>query len=220
MKISKFYTDDASEQWFNKNYGKPSVHDALADKGFEIIDRKTLLTTYAEQELPTNQLQFSWGGSFPSPKENYTNTFIAKEIYEIGKTKYQSEYLSELLSKWMRCMPKGKKFLISLNPKNYLVATAKLIEYSDVFTVYRTWNLDSWIGVFDKSCSMVFIFDVEFGIVITSFAPATAPEEYEEFSHFYNRDFREVFVRDAKSRTGADPSRAQEYMYKIQHLIG
>lgn len=219
MKISKFYNNNASEQWFNKKYGKSSVHDSLAGKGFEIVDRNTLTSMYAEQELPATQLQFSWGGSFPSPTEIYKNTFLAKEMYEIGKSKYRSEHLPELLSRWMQSMPVGDKFLVSLNPQNYLVATAESIEFSDVYTVYKTWNVDSWIGVFDKRCSMVFIFDIEFGVVTTSFDPLTVPNGYEEFSRFYNDEFREVFVRDAKFRTGADPSRAQEYMDKIQHLI-
>lgn len=219
MKISNFYTNNASEQRFNKKYGKPSIHDELTLRGFNVIDRKTLSNSFVEQELPTNQLPFSWGGSFPSPANNYTNTFLAKEMYEVGKSKYQSDLLSELFSRWMRLMPAGQKFMISLNPQHYLVATAESIEYSDVFMVYRTWNVDSWIGVFDKSCSMVFIFDIEFGVVITSFDPATAPEGYEEFSQFYNDEFRNIFVRDAKLRTGADPSRAKEYMDKIQHLI-
>lgn len=219
MKISKFYNQSASEDWFDKRYGEPSVHESLKERGFRIVDRQRLQSDHSEQEMPTEQAVFSWGGNFPCPPSNFKNTFLPKELFELRNSTFKTQKLSVLISNWMRKVPTQEQYLISLNQDNFLVTTADNIDFEDVFVVSRSWNLDSWIGVFDKSCTMSFIFDLEFDVVIASFAPSSVPDGYEEFSRFYNDEFREVFVRDAKFRTGADPSRAQEYMDKIQHLI-
>lgn len=220
MKISEFYSDEASEQWFNTRYGEPTIHESLIERGYKILDRQSLKHTHAEQVIPTNQIQLSWGGSIPTPPAIFKNTFLAKELYELRGLTYRSETVSDLISRWMQSLPANEKYLVSLNPKNYLVATAEQIHYDDIFTVSRTWNIDSWIGVFDKECTSVFIFDLEFDVVIVSFSPSSTPEGYAQFSQTFNNEFNEIFVRDAKLRTGADPLRAQEYMDKIQHLIG
>lgn len=98
--------------------------------------------------------------------------------------------------------------------------TSDTVEIEDVLTVSKAWKIDCCIGVFAESCTMAFIFDCEFGLVVTYFDPSCTPDGYAEFSRQFNAEFIEVFVRDAKMRTGADPLRAAEYMDKSRHLIG
>lgn len=148
------------------------------------------------------------------------NTYLDKEISELPSSTYNSEKLSELVSKWMGLLPGKAKYLVSLNPDDYLVTTCEIIKLEDMLAVARTWKIDSWIGVFDESCTMSFIFDIEFGLAITSFDPSCTPDGYTEFSRTFNSEFKEVFVRDAKIRTGADSLRVEEYMEKSEHLIG
>jgi len=73
------------------------------------------------------------------------------------------------------------------------------------------WELNAYVGVFDASATMMFVFDAEFGVVYCSFDPACLPENFEDFAKTFNARFAEVFVRDARFRTGADPVRAEEY---------
>ena len=69
MNIASIYRKDASEQWFELEYGSRSVHDNLRHRGFEIIGRPLLLSSYAQLTIPIDRAELSWGGDPALPVE-------------------------------------------------------------------------------------------------------------------------------------------------------
>ena len=192
----------------------------LVDRGFKIIEKGSLQTEYTTLNMPLSMVPMSWGGRIPCPLDGTANTYLAKTLFELKKSTYQNQHISDLISTWMQKLPGKNKYLVSLNQKDYLVAVSESINVEDVLTVAKTWNIDSYIGVFDDTCSTCFVFDVEFGLTLISFEPSNAPAGYEQFSQTFNKEFKKFFARDAKLRTGADPARAKEYLERIQNTIG
>jgi len=215
MKLTNFYDDDASTQWFSTRYNKLSVHESLLQRNYQIIDKETLRETVSDLEIPISMAKMSWGGRIACPKEGFTNTYIAKEMYDYTQDMHESQLLSEIMSNWMQDYLSGTKYLISLNPAHYLVTTANNITFDDVFTVSRAWSIDCYLAVFDETGSAVFIFDSEFWVTTASFASAPLSDEVQAFSKKYNDEFNEIFIRDNHLLSHADPERAQEYFDKL-----
>lgn len=220
MKLANFYDTDASSEWFTKKFSKMemAVHDLLRQSDYQIVEKEMLQRDFGDVEIPLSLASMSWGGGIPRPAEGRCSTFIAKEMAYFKKDTYKSQSLSNILSTWMQEKLTGTKFLVSLNPAQFLVATSNDIEFVDVFTVSRTWSFDSWIGVFDDTQSILFLFDIEFSVVIISCDPTIVSDEMKSFFNDYNSEFEEIFVRDAKFRSGIDPLRAQEYFDKVYGL--
>lgn len=214
MKLANFYDDDASEQWFSEQYNKLSVHESLLQKNFQIINRESLHQTVGELEVPISLAAMSWGGRIPYPKEGCTNTHIARQMYDLTADMHESQSLSKILSNWMQAYLKDTKYLISLHPAHYLVTTADKIEFDDVFTVSKAWSIDCFLGVFDETGSVVFIFDTEFWVTTASFTSMPLSVEIQAFSKKYNDEFNEIFIRDNHLLSHADPKRTQEYFDK------
>ena len=78
INVSKFFKPDATEQWFNVpavNYGWLSVHEMLRERGYNIIDRNTLQSKYADLHAPINMVDLSYAPSIavPAPCLLYTS---------------------------------------------------------------------------------------------------------------------------------------------------
>jgi len=215
MKLASLYDPDASSEWFSKKFRKMTVHDSLRQSDYQIVEKEFLQRDFGDVEIPLSLASMSWGGRIPRPAEGRSSTFIAKQMAYLKKDIYESQSLSNIISTWMHEKLAGTKFLVSLNPAQFLVATSNNVEFEDVFTVSRTWDIDSWIGVFDATQSFLFLFDVEFSVVIISCDPTIVSDEMKSFFNDYNSEFEEIFVRDAKLRSGIDPVRAQEYFDKV-----
>jgi len=211
MNIASIYRKDASEQWFELEYGSRSVHDNLRHRGFEIIGRPLLLSSYAQLTIPIDRAELSWGAILPCPLKGRSTAFVAAYPYDLKSMYHDGESLESLVNRWLGMMPCQTKFLASLHESAYLVSAARSIAIADVHEVTGIWNIDAYVGVFDESSSMIFVFDVEFGSVYVSFDDNCLPDGFEDFARVANAKFRDVFVRDAKFRTGADPARAEEY---------
>jgi len=215
MKLDKFHNPDASDDWFVKPYQKIPVHESLAQRGFKIIDKVSLQNNYGDIEIPATLTKVSWGSRIPRPIDGHINTFIAGQMNDLKTKKYDSQSLSTIITKWMQEHFNGRIFLVSLNPKHYLVTTTNDVNFKDVFSVSRAWSIDCWIGVFDESGSFSFIFDTEFWATIISCERTQSSSEMHAFSSFYNNEFDETFIRDNHLLSGADTPRAQEYYEKI-----
>lgn len=215
MKLANFYNDEASEQWFSEKYNKLSVHESLLKKSFQIINKESLSQTVGDVEIPISLMAMSWGGCVPCPKEGCTSTFIAGQMFDLTVDVHETQSLSKILSNWMLEFLSGTKYLISLNPAHYLVATADNIEFDDVFTVSKAWSIDCYIGVFDETGSAAFIFDTEFWVTTASFASMPESDEVRAFCKKYNDEFKEIFIRDNHLLSHAAPERTQEYFDKV-----
>jgi len=124
---------------------------------------------------------------------------------------YHGESYEILIDRWMGLLPCATRYLASLEESNYLFSVADRVTVADVHEVTGKWDLEAFVGVFDESNTMVFVFDGEFGCIYMSCVTERMPDGFEEFANIVNAEFQEVFVRDAKLRTGADPARAEEY---------
>jgi len=215
MKLADFYDDQASTQWFSERYRKLSVHESLLQKHFQVISEESLHNSMAEVEVPVSMVNMSWGDPMCCPKVPRSNTYIARQMYDLTKNTYKSQSLSTILTNWMDEYLSGTKYLVSLNPAHYLVTTTDSIEFDDVFTVSSAWSIDCVLGVFDETASVVFIFDAEFWVTTVSFASTPVSDEVEAFSKQYNAEFNEIFIRDNHLLSHADPERAQEYFDKV-----
>lgn len=215
MKLTDYFNKDASTDWFSKPYRELSVHESLSNKNFKIIDRETLLRDSSHVEIPVSLEQLSWNSKIPRPKEDKINTYIAKELCDLKEDKFNSQILSDIISSWMRDKLTGTKYLVSLNPEHYLVASSDTVAFEDVFTVSLAWSIDSWIGVFDEAGTLSFIFDTEFWVTIMSCDPSILTKEIQDFSTYYNDEFKEIFIRDNHLLSHADPERVQEYFERI-----
>ncbi len=215
MKIVDLYNDDASDFWFALKKPKGSIHENLKSNGFRIVEREELGSTYANLEVPAEWVQLSWGSTLPCPNPQHCTTCIAHYPDELTSATFANEPLDKILNRWMASMSGQEKYIVSLSAKDYFFATAPKVCVEDVLTVSSVWKIDSFIGVFDDSGMLMFIFDIEFGAIYLSFNQSVQPAGIEDFSATFNEAFREVFVRDAKLRTGANPARAEEYYRKV-----
>jgi len=190
-------------------------NNLLLAKGFTIIDQATLLNDYSKLKMPIENVRLSWHNAVPRPIVKYSNSFLAMYPDDLETIEYRGEKLSDLVTRWMSLMPGTEKYLVSLNESNYLFTVSNKIKVDDVLCVANSWNIDCFLGVFDDSQTMMFVFDVEFGVVYFSFDPSHIPEGYDRVAEHYCKQFEKEFVQDAEIRTGADADRVLEYYQKV-----
>ena len=215
MKFTDLHDDDASEQWFSAASKRGSIHEVLQRKEYSVVGRQALQTEYPHLELPVEMTRLSFGAVVPRPLSNYRNAFLARYHFDLKSMEYGGERVDELLTRWMGLMPGDEQYLASLNPSEYLFAATERVRFEDVSGVARCWNLDCWIGVLDNSGKMLFVFDAEFGVTYLSFHPDCSPDGFDIFAQKSNAEFKEVFARDGKLRTGADQERIKEYYERV-----
>lgn len=215
MKLSDFYKKNASDQWFSTPSKRGSIHQLLEKRGFSIYSRPGFIEKYSDLEIPVNVTELSRGSSLPSPLPDFQTTFIAKYHFEFKGIEFDGKFLSDITSNFMKLMPGQEKYLVSLHDSSYLFAVKEEITFDDVFTVARSWSIDCFIGVFDSSQKMCFVFDAEFGVAYFSFATDYLPSDIKEFSESFNATFENDFVQNGVKRTGADPGRIAEYYEKV-----
>lgn len=217
--IANFYSSDASTFWFELETQNGSAHANLSDLGFKLITKKSLEVEYSNVTAPIEIKSLSFGRSLPLPCSSFTTACIAKYAKELKESKWQDQTLDAVLNDWMRSMPGHNKYIASLNPENYLFATSSSASLEAVLAVQKSWNIDSYLAVFDDTAEVAFIFDHEFGAVYVSYGATTKPKSFEAFAHRFNNEFKSSFAYDAKVRTGADPARAQEYLQVVVDTV-
>lgn len=215
MKLSEFYTPNASDQWFSSPTKGGSIHQRLAERDYSVLSQTDFLANYPDLSIPLKKTELSWGSILPSPLTDFETTFIAKYHFEFRETEFNGKLLSEISNELMRLMPGSEKYLVSLNDSDFLFSVTDKVEFEDVFIVAIDWDIDCYIGVFDSSQKMCFVFDAEFGIAYFSFHPDYLPDGIQEFTESFNSEFEREFVQNGKFRTGADPERIAEYYEKV-----
>ena len=208
LKVSDFYADSASEQWFTTPSRKNgSLHDQLQARGFTLIDRPTLESDYQNLVAPLETVDLSYAESIPTPTPGYKSAFFTGYAFEIRKNKFKDRLISDVLNEWLNTTLGDEKYLISLFPKSYLVTKARTIEFDDIFNITRAWDLDCFIGVFDRTGKTMFVFSQEFALVHVSFDPNNIPAEFDNVSELFDNA---GFVNDVVGR-GGNRERIEEY---------
>lgn len=160
-------------------------------------------------------VDLSYVNSVPTPTPEYSTIFLAGYAWELASKNIDGKPLSEILSEWMQNRLDGKKYLMSLMPKSYLVATSDTISFDDIFMITKEWNLDCFIGVFDESHNAMFVFNEEFGTVHVSFNPANVPTNASDVSGQFEKVLKKGFVNDCKASTGGNRERLEEYYQSV-----
>lgn len=209
IRVSDFYVDSASEQWFTTPSRKSgSVHEQLKARNFTLIDRPTLKADYQDLNAPVEMVDLSYAVSIPAPTLGFKTTFMPGYAYEFRRRKFKDRMLSDVLTVWMNSTLSNEKYLMSLFPKSYLLAKANSIDFDNIFEITRLWSVDAFIGVFDKTGKAMFVFAQEYGVVHVSFEPSNVPAEFDEVSDQVDKA---GFLKDMQGRTGGDPDRIKEY---------
>jgi len=215
LNVSRFYDENATDEWFTMVLREKSVHEKLISKGFTIIDRKTLNSDYSSFEAPVGITNLSYADSIPTPTPGFISTFMMGYSYQIENTLCNDKKLSEILTEWMAAMPGKNKYLMSLFPKSYLFAKSESITYSDVFDVALEWTPDCFIGVFDDSKKMMFVFSEEFHVTHVSFDPEYLQPGMSDISDKFKSVLNKGFVKDCAGRTGGNRERLEEYYCSV-----
>ena len=215
LNVSSFFDKNATDESFTRVLREKSVHEKLVSNGFTIIDQKTLDTEYASLEAPVGIVNLSYANSIPTPTPGFVSTFMMGYAYQIKNTQCNDKYLSEFLTEWMEAMPGKYKYLMSLFPKNYLFAKSKSITYNDIFDVALEWTPDCFIGVFDDSKKMMFVFSEEFHVTHVSFDPRYVQSGMSDISDRFKLVINDGFVSDCKARTGGNRKRLEEYYQSV-----
>lgn len=215
INVSSFFDKDASDLWFTTDSRLGSVHEKLKNRGFTIIDRVTLNSDYHDLQAPVCTVNLSYYNEIPAPDPRLTNTFIMGRAFNLNKTKLNDMGLNELLSDWMQSMPGKDKYVMSLFPKSYLLAKSDSINFDDIWGITREWGIDCFIGVFDDSQKMMFVFAEEYGVVYLGFDPSMVPNNFAEVSTVFDGVVKDGFVDKCRYFTSGDPARLEEYYRSV-----
>ncbi len=211
VRLSEFYKDNASDQWFSTNYGKLSVHDDLRNRGYDVIEQNELDTLHSDLTAPFGIVDLPFKDSIPVPLKEFSNAFLSGRAFDLNQAQYFQRKISDLLTEWMTTLSGGNNYLVSLFPSTYLVAKSKSITFDDVFMVTRTWGIDCFIGVFNESNTAMFIFSQEFGWANVSFKQSCAPPELRGLANEFRQKLDDDIVRLHWDYMGGERSRHQAY---------
>jgi len=215
VNVSKFFDESATDESFARVLREKSVHEKLILNGFTIIDRNTLNSEYSSLEAPVGIVNLSYANSIPTPTPGFVSTFMMGYANQIKNTRSNNKYLSDVLTDWMEAMPGKNKYLMSLFPKSYLFAKSRSITYNDIFDVALEWTPDCFIGVFDETQKMMFVFSEEFNVTHVSFDPKYVQSGMSDISDRFNLVLNQGFVEECIGRTGGNRERLEEYYKSV-----
>ena len=208
LKVANFYNASASDRWFTMSSPrKVALHDQMEARGFTLIDRLSLESTYKDLCAPVNTIDLSYTKSIPTPTPGFRSAFFTGRAYEIRKKQFQDRMLSDVITEWLNTTLGSEKYLMSLAPETYLLAKTTRIDFEDIFMITRGWDIDCIIGVFDSASKTMFVFAQEFALAHISFNPDNLPAEFTEVSAQFNS---ESFVTELTAR-GGKLDRVEEY---------
>lgn len=216
QKISDFYEPLASSQLFTTHFpGGTSIHDQLKERGYTIIDRPTLESSYQDLHAPVATVDLSYAKSIPTPTSGYKTAFFVGHAYETKAAKFKNRALADVISEWLDTTLDGDKFIMSLVPETYLLAKSESIVFEDIFKISNGWGIDCIIGVFDKAGNSMFVFAEEFALTHISIATSQLPAEFDEVSGLFDSVETKGVVRELQGRIGGDVERVKEYYEKV-----
>lgn len=212
LNIREFYDEDASEQWFTmQTRFTESLHKQLTNRGYSLITKDNLYFDHSQLTAPCSTTTLSFADSVPTPTPDYKVGFIAGRTSDFNSIKIghmsAAETLEELLGSYLT----GNKYIMSLSPKAYLLATSTNISLEDIICISRVWTVDCFIGVFDDAGQTMAVFSEEFGVThISTLAPSSF-SHLERMTTLSRPYLNDEFGRYAAGRYGGEASRFQEY---------
>lgn len=211
INVNEFYDSSATEQWFTMQLRQGSIHDNLKSRGFTLIDREKLRSEYKDLKAPVSTANLSYANKIPAPHPNFEHQFILGRAYDLKSGRQGSKAVSELLTNWMETMPGDTHYLMSLHPSSYLLAKCKSVTFEDIFNITRVWGVDCFIGVFDETAKMMFVYAEEYGVVHVSVDPSMELTKKEDVKNKFDSDVREGIVKKLEYITSGETIRLNEY---------
>ena len=218
INVSTFFKPDATEQWFNVpavSSGGLSVHEMLRERGYNIIDRNTLQSGYADLHAPINMVDLSYAPSIAVPAPGYENTFVSGYAWEVRKLDLDGAPLTDTLDKWLLAMPGRRKYVISLAPETFLCVETESVTFQDIFAITRNWSINCSIGIFNDSSKVMFVFGEEFGLIYAGFHPDHVPEEFDKVSSIFEKVIERGYVEDSWDRGVGQRHRLEEFFEQV-----
>ncbi len=215
IKVNDFFTEDASERWFTESYDIEPVHDKLKSAGYTIVDRERLGTDYKDMMAPFETIELSFSKKEPVPPSNFRTAMMLGQSFHLEKTEKEGVCMKDVLDEWMQLLRGDEKYLMSLIPKSYLFATSSSVAFDDIENITRSWVIDCFIGVFDSTHEIVFVYAEEWGMVYVGFATSNVPPKFDLVQDVFEAKTRSGYVKANQAVTAGQRERIEEYYQKV-----
>ncbi len=216
IKVNDFFTEDASDMWFAESYGRTDpVHDKLKSAGNLIVDRERLGKDYKDTMAPFDIVDLAFGARVPVPPSGFRTAMILGRIIDLKKTEKEGICMKDVLDEWMQLLRGDEKYIMSLNPKDYLFATSSSVSFEDIENITYSWVIDCYIGIFDSAHEIVFAYNEEWGMVYVGFAMSNVPPQFDLVRDVFEAKTRSGYVEANQVVTAGQRERVEEYYQKV-----